>query len=78
MVQPGECAFDHPAVDPETGAMIGAPLGNEGHDGSFPRLSPVAVVVVAPVPEQAIGAPARAADHTSYRGDQGPGVVAAG
>jgi hypothetical protein len=51
-VQPGEAAFDHPAVSAEAGAVRDAAAGDPRGDPAGAQLAAVDVVVVAAVGEQ--------------------------
>jgi hypothetical protein len=51
-VQPGEAAFDDPAMPAETGAVGGAAAGDAWGDAAGAQQPPVLVVVVATVGEQ--------------------------
>jgi len=61
-VEPGEGAFDDPAVAAEPGAVLGLAAGDDGFNAALPDEPPVLVVVVAAVGEQPAGSTARAAD----------------
>jgi hypothetical protein len=62
VVEPGEGAFDDPAVPAESGAVFGLAPGDHGFDAAFPHKAAVLVVVVAAVGEQRLGASSRSAD----------------
>ena len=49
LVQPGEGALDHPAVDAEARAVLAGPLRYDRLGVPPPELTTVAAVVVAPV-----------------------------
>jgi len=68
VVEPGKGTFDHPTIDPETGAVLGPAPGDEGFDTSLSHLSPVAVMVVAPVTKETIGPAPRTTDEAANRG----------
>jgi hypothetical protein len=51
-VQPGEAAFDHPAVSAQAGAVGDAAAGDPRSDAPDAQQPPVLVVVVATVGEQ--------------------------
>jgi hypothetical protein len=61
-VEPGEGAFDDPALLAERGAVFGLAAGDDRFDTALPDQSAVFVVVVAAVGEQCLGAPSRPAD----------------
>ena len=67
LVQPGEGAFDDPAVAAEPGAVPDAAAGDLGFDPAAAELAAVFVVVVAAVSAQPLGPPARPADLPAYR-----------
>jgi hypothetical protein len=52
VVEPGESAFDNPAVASEPGAVHGLSAGNDRLDAAVPDESAVLVVVVTAVGEQ--------------------------
>ena len=54
-MQPGEGAFDDPAVTTEPGAVLGLAAGDHGCDPSPAQLLTMAVGVVTAVCEQALG-----------------------
>ena len=60
-VEPGEGAFDVPAVDAQAGPVLGAAAGDDRGDAQGADLDPVAVVVVAPVGVDPVGSLGRAA-----------------
>ena len=62
VVQPGEGAFDDPAVAAEPGAVVGSAARDHGFDPAPPEQATLLVVVVAAVSDQAVGAPPGAAD----------------
>jgi hypothetical protein len=51
-VEPGEGAFDDPAVASEPGAVLGLSAGDDRLDAALPDEAAVLVVVVAAVGEQ--------------------------
>ncbi len=55
VVEPGEGAFDDPAVAADAGAVLGLAAGDYGLDAPLPDEPPVFVVVVAAVGDQAAG-----------------------
>jgi len=57
VVQPGEGALDDPAVASEAGAVLGLPACDHGLDAALADETPVLVVVVAAVGEDAVGTP---------------------
>jgi hypothetical protein len=67
VVQPGEGAFDHPAVAAESGAVRGLAAGDDRLDPALPEQPPVLVVVVAAVGEQRVRSFARAAVSSADR-----------
>jgi hypothetical protein len=68
-VQPGEAAFDDPAVSAEAGAVGGAAAGDAWGDAAGAQQPPVLVVVVAAVGEQLSGASAGSAASAADRWD---------
>ena len=66
--QPGEGAFDDPAVAAEPGAVGGSAAGDLGGDAALAEQAPVLVVVVAAVGGDRVGPSARAADASAHRG----------
>ena len=67
VVQPGEGAFDDPAVAAEAGAVAGAAARDHWLDAALPDEPAVLVVVVAAVGEQRVGALPGSADTAAYR-----------
>jgi hypothetical protein len=67
IVQPGEGAFDDPAVAAESGAVSGLAPRDRGLDASPPDEAAVRVVVVAAVSDDAVGTASGPADSTAYR-----------
>jgi len=67
LVQPGEGAFDDPAVAAKTGAVFGLAACDLGCDAALAKLAAAAVVVVAAVGADAIGSATRPADLAAYR-----------
>lgn len=70
LVEPGEGAFDDPAVMSEPGSVLGLSAGDHGLDSAPTQLTAVAVVVVAAVGNDEVGTAAGSADATSHRRDQ--------
>ncbi len=68
LVEPGEGAFDDPAVAAEAGAVLGLAASDQGFDASLPDEAPVLVVVVAAVCNDALGSTAGTAAQTSDGG----------
>ena len=69
LVQPGEGALDDPAVAAKAGAVFGLAARDLGPDPALAELTPVLVVVVTAVGDDALGAAARAADLAAHRRD---------
>ena len=69
VVEPGEGAFDHPAVAAEAGAVVGLAAGDDRLDASFPDEAAVLVVVVAAVGDQRPRSATRPADPAAHRRD---------
>ena len=67
VVQPGEGAFDDPAVAAEPGSVFGLATCDHRLDASLPDEAPVLVVVVAAVGDDAVGPSPRSADAAAYR-----------
>ena len=82
VVEPGEGAFDDPAVAAKPGAVLGLAAGDLVLDASLTELAAVLVVVVASIGSDAFGATAWPADlaahwrHLGYQWDQLGDVVA--
>ena len=82
VVEPGEGAFDDPAVAAKPGAVLGLAAGDLVLDPSLTELAAVLVVVVASIGSDAFGTTAWPADlaahrrHLVYQGDQLGDVVA--
>ena len=82
VVEPGEGAFDDPAVAAKPGAVLGLAAGDLVLDASLTELAAVLVVVVASIGSDAFGATAWPADlaahrrHLVYQWDQLGDVVA--
>jgi hypothetical protein len=68
VVQPGEGAFDNPAVTAEPGTVAVVAVGDQGFDATLPECSPVRVGVVAAVAEQRVGPGSWATDAAAHRG----------
>ena len=66
LVEPGEGAFDDPAVAAKPGAMLGLAAGDLGSDAALTELAAVLVVVVASVGSNTVGPPARPADLAAH------------
>ena len=67
VVEPGEGAFDDPAVSAEAGAVGGLAPGDHRLDAALPEQPPVLVVVVAAVGDDAVGPPSWPSDTSAYR-----------
>ncbi len=70
LMQPGECAFDHPAHFAQSGAVGDAASGNHGLDSPLPQQAPVLVKVVAAVGKQPTGPAAGTSSRATYRWDR--------
>jgi hypothetical protein len=68
LVQPGEGAFDDPAVAAASGFVLGLPSRDHRLDPSLPDQSAALVVVVAAVGDDAVGASPRSSNSAAYRG----------
>ena len=83
-VEPGQRAFDDPAVPAQPFAAVDAASGNSGRDPAFPAFSPTAVVIVSLVGVKLIRPLARAAATVAHTwhgvegGCQHQAVVAVG
>jgi hypothetical protein len=66
-VEPGEGAFDDPAVAAEASAVLGLAAGDHRLDAALPDEAAVLVVVVAAVGEQRLRSSSRPADATADR-----------
>jgi hypothetical protein len=69
VVEPGEGAFDDPAVAAEPGAVLGLTARDHGLDAAAPDEAAVLVVVVATVGDQRPGSTPRPADAAAHRRD---------
>jgi hypothetical protein len=69
LVEPGEGAFDNPAVASEAGAVAGVASGDLGFDAALPEEAAVFVVVVAAVSAHPVGAAAGTAHLATNRRD---------
>jgi hypothetical protein len=67
LVQPGEGAFDDPAVAAEPGAVLGAAAGDFGCDAAAAELATMALVVVAAVSAHPVRSSAWPADLAAHR-----------
>jgi hypothetical protein len=67
LVEPGEGAFDDPAVAAESGAVPAAASGDLRCDPAAAQLSPVGVVVVAAVGADPVRPSPRTADQAAHR-----------
>jgi hypothetical protein len=65
VVEPGEGAFDDPALATKAGAMLGPAAGDHGFDAALPDQTAVLVVVVAAVGEQRRGPSPRSPDPSA-------------
>ena len=65
VVEPGEGAFDDPAVVAESGAVLGLSAGDDRLDAAVPDEATVFVVVVAAVGEERVRPSARPAGSTA-------------
>ncbi len=66
LVQPGEGAFDDPAVAAQAGTVPGPAAGDLGCDAAAAELTAVFVVVVTTVSAHPVGPPARPADFAAH------------
>jgi hypothetical protein len=67
VVEPGEGAFDDPAVAAEPGAVLGLAACDQRLHAALPDQPAVLVVVVAAVGDQRPGSTARPADAAAHR-----------
>jgi hypothetical protein len=67
LVEPGEGAFDDPAVTAKPGAVFGLFARDLRGDAALAEEAPVLVVVVAAVSRDPVGPPARPADLAPHR-----------
>jgi hypothetical protein len=67
LVQPGECALDHPAVAAESGAVLAFAASDLRCDAAATQLAPVAVGVIAAVGGQPVGPSTGATDDAAHR-----------
>lgn len=70
LVQPAECALDHPADLAQSGAVGDFPSDDHGFDATFPQRTAVLVEVVAPVGVRTPRLAARAPLSSSNRRDR--------
>jgi hypothetical protein len=70
VVEPGEGAFDDPALAAEAGAMLGLSSRDDGLDPALPDEPAVLVVVVAAVSDQPLRTSARPADSAAHGRDE--------
>ncbi len=70
LVQPRECALDHPADLAQSGAVGDASSGDHGFDAAFPQQVAVLVEVVTPVGVQTPRLAARVSPSSSNRRDR--------
>ena len=66
VVEPGEGAFDDPAMAPKAGAVVGLAAGDDRLDASLPDEAAVLVVVVAAVGDQRSGSASWPADPAAH------------
>jgi hypothetical protein len=66
LVEPGEGAFDDPAVAAEPGAVFGLATGDLGCDAAPAKLAAAAVVVVTAIGGDALGSSSRTADLAAH------------
>lgn len=69
LVKPGEAALHDPTLGAQPRSVVLTAPGDQGFDAAGPELATVLVVVIAPVGEQPVGTPARAADLAGDRDD---------
>jgi len=69
LVQPGEGAFDHPAVAPDAGAVFGLAAGDFGGDAALAELATLRPVVVGAVGCDPVWPPTRPTDPAADRRD---------
>lgn len=69
LVEPGEGAFDDPALATKTGAVRGETPGDERLDPACADEATVLVVVVAAIGEQQLGSPPGPSSSAAYGGD---------
>ena len=69
VVEPGEGAFDDPAVAAEAGAVLGLTAGDDRFDAPLPDHATVLVVVVAAVSEQRPRPASRPPDSSTHGRD---------
>ena len=69
VVEPGEGAFDDPAVAAEVRAVFGLAAGDDRFDAALPDEAAVLVVVVAAVSEQRLRSTTRPAGTAAHRWD---------
>ena len=67
LVQPGEGAFDDPAVTTKAGAVLGVASCDLGFDAALAELAATARVVVSAIAGDSVGPPTRPADLAAHR-----------
>ena len=67
VVEPGEGAFDDPAVASEAGAVLGLASRDHRLDTALPDEAPILVVVVAAVGDHGVGTAPRPSHAATYR-----------
>lgn len=68
-MKPGEASLHNPTLGAQPRSVVLTAPGDQRLDAAGPKLAAVLVVVIAPIGEQPIGAPARAADFAADRHD---------
>ena len=66
VVEPGEGAFDDPALTADSGAVLGLAAGDDRFDAALPDQAAVLVVIVAAVGEQRARSAARPSDPSPH------------
>ena len=68
LVEPGEGAFDDPAVASKAGAVLGFASGDLGCDAALAKFAAATVVVVGAVGAEPVGSPSWPSDLAAHRG----------
>ena len=69
VVEPGEGAFDDPAIAAEPGSVFGLAAGDDRFDAALPDEAAVLVMVVAAIGEQRMRPPTRSTWSAAHRWD---------
>lgn len=70
VMEPGDRALDHPAIDAEATSVLVGPVREEGADPALPHLAAMGFGAVGPVSVDLLGASTRVAHLAPDRGDR--------